>query len=93
MGVQNRGRETPFRLRNGIVYFIPEAERRQGRASNYWDSAGDWKGGPPERGPTERNARSGGIRALHFSAEKRKEGRGMHPSAMAGVFAAPAVKL
>jgi len=43
--------------------------------------------------PTERNARSGGIRALHFSAEKRKEGRGMHPSARAGVFATPAVKL
>src|SRR3546814_14783567 len=38
------------------------------------------------------NARSGGIRALHFSAETRKEGRGMHPFALTGAFAAPAVK-
>ncbi|GAB4359916.1 MAG: hypothetical protein Kow00114_13180 [Kiloniellaceae bacterium] len=44
-----------------------------------------------EMGPEKGNARSGGIRALLFSAEKRKEGRGMHPSAGAGTFAAPAV--
>jgi hypothetical protein len=71
-------------------YSASEMKRRTGRQVRGF--VRKFEGGAQKTGPEKRNARSGGIRALHFSAEKRKEGRGMHPSALAGVFAAPAVK-
>src|SRR5690606_15967804 len=51
------------------------------RAKRDWGDSGSGK----EERPV------GGDPGAPFSAETRKEGRGMHPSALAGAFAAPAV--